>query len=182
MNKAIGIIESSSVAAGYLIADTMIKSADTKLLIFRTVCSGKFIVLIGGEVAAVSASVDSGLKIAPHTIIDYFIIPNIHEDIFKAIRGANEYKHPEALGIVESFSIASLIEGADLALKTANVELIELRLAMALGGKAYFTLTGTVANVTEAVNAASKIISEKGFLVNKVIIPSPKQEIFKEII
>ena len=59
----------------------------------------------------------------------------------------------EALGIVESFSVASLIEGADAAVKTANVELIEIRLAMALGGKAFVTLTGDVAAVESAVDA-----------------------------
>jgi len=34
----------------------------------------------------------------------------------------------EALGIIESFSVASLIEGADAAVKAANVKLIEIRL------------------------------------------------------
>ena len=59
----------------------------------------------------------------------------------------------EALGIVESFSVASLIEGADAAVKAANVQLIEIRLAMALGGKAFVTLTGNVAAVQSAVDA-----------------------------
>ena len=59
----------------------------------------------------------------------------------------------EALGIVESFSVASLIEGADAAVKAANVQLIEIRLAMALGGKAFVTMTGNVAAVQSAVDA-----------------------------
>jgi len=52
-SNAIGIIESSSVAMGFLIGDTMIKAANTELLLLRTVCSGKFVALVGGEVAGV---------------------------------------------------------------------------------------------------------------------------------
>jgi microcompartment protein CcmL/EutN len=51
--------------------------------------------------------------------------------------------------------VASLIEGADAAVKAANVELIEIRLAMALGGKAFVTMTGNVAAVQSAVDAGA---------------------------
>lgn len=181
-SRAIGIIESSSVASGFLIGDTMIKAANTELLLLRTICSGKFIALVGGEVAAVKSSVEAGIEAAANTLIDSFVIPNVHEAVFKAIKGACDPSKPGALGIVEAFSVASLIEGADAAVKAANVELVEIRLAMALGGKAYCTMSGTVSNVREAVDAAVKIIGEKGLLVNAVVIPSPKAEIFKEII
>ena len=79
----------------------------------------------------------------------------------------------DALGIVESFSVASLIEGADAAVKAANVQLIEIRLAMALGGKAFVTLTGNVAAVQSAVDAGAQVVGQKGMLVNKVVIPHP---------
>jgi len=181
-NRAIGIIESSSIAMGYLIGDTMIKAANVELLLLRSICSGKFIALVGGEVAAVSAAVEAGIAAAAHTIVDSFVIPNVHESIFKAIRGASDVNQMEALGILEAFSVSSLIEGADAAVKAANVELIEIRLAMALGGKAFCTMTGSVADVREAVRVGAEIIGEKGLLVNSVVIPSPKKEIFKEII
>jgi microcompartment protein CcmL/EutN len=88
----------------------------------------------------------------------------------------------DALGIVESFSVASLIEGADAAVKAANVQLIEIRLAMALGGKAFVTLTGNVAAVQSAVDAAAQMVGQKGMLVNKVVIPSPRPELLNEMI
>ena len=62
----------------------------------------------------------------------------------------------EALGIIESFSVASLIEGADAMAKSANVQLVEVRLAMALGGKAFASVTGSVAAVTAAVEAGAQ--------------------------
>lgn len=181
-SRAIGIIESSSVAMGYLIGDTMIKAANVELLLLRSICSGKFVALVGGEVAAVKAAIEAGTVAAAHTMVDSFIIPNVHESIFGAIRGATDVARMEALGILEAFSVASLIEGADAAVKAANVELVEVRLAMALGGKAFCTMTGSVADVREAVKAGAAVIGEKGLLVNSVVIPSPRKEIFREII
>ena len=52
---AIGLIELSSIAAGFAVADVLLKAAAVELLINRTICSGKYLVLIGGEVAAVEA-------------------------------------------------------------------------------------------------------------------------------
>src|SRR6202022_3613095 len=108
----------------------------------------------------------------PFSIIDTFVIPNVHESVFPALNGSNKIVALEALGIIESFSIASLIEAADAAAKSDKVTLIEIRLAMALGGKAFVTLTGSVAAVQSAVEAGAQVIGAKGMLVNKVVIPS----------
>jgi microcompartment protein CcmL/EutN len=75
-----------------------------------------------------------------------------------------------------------LIEAADVAVKTAKVRLIEIRLAMALGGKAFVTLTGSLAAVRSAVDAGARVVSAKGLLTNKVVIPQPRPELLKEII
>jgi len=88
----------------------------------------------------------------------------------------------DALGILESFSVASLIEGADAAVKAANVRLIEIRLAMALGGKAFMTLTGSVSAVESAIEAGAQVVGQKGMLVNKVVIPRPRPELLNEMI
>jgi microcompartment protein CcmL/EutN len=78
--------------------------------------------------------------------------------------------------------VASLIEGADAAVKAARVELIEIRLAMALGGKAFLTLTGNVAAVESAVEVGAQVVAGRGMLVNKVVIPSPRPELLREMI
>ena len=62
---------------------------------------------------------------------------------------------------IESFSVASLIEGADAAAKASAIQLVEVRLAM--GGKAFFTCTGSVSAVEAAVDAATLVIG-KGLL------------------
>jgi len=180
--NSIGLLELSSIAAGFLAADSMLKAADVEIILSRTICSGKYMVLVAGDVAAVNSSVEAGATAAQGSLIDTFVIPNVHSSVFPAISGTSNVSVLEALGIVESFSVASLIEGADAAAKAARVELIEIRLAMALGGKAFLTLTGDVAAVQAAVDAAAAIIAEKGLLVNKVVIPSPRKELLTEIV
>ena len=81
-----------------------------------------------------------------------------------------------ALGIIETFSVASIIEAADAAVKAANVQLLQIHLAMAIGGKGYVTMTGEVA----AVEAGADFIRNKGLLVNKVVIPQPRPEVLED--
>lgn len=180
--NSIGLIELGSIAAGFEVCDAMLKTADVELLLSRSICSGKYLVMVRGDVAAVASSVTAGSRVGGFSVIDTFVIPNVDESVFPAISGTTKVEALEALGILESFSVASLIEGADAAVKTANVRLIEIRLAMALGGKAFVTLTGNVAAVQSAVDAGAQAIARKGLLVNKVVIPSPRPELLSEMI
>jgi microcompartment protein CcmL/EutN len=181
-HNSIGLIELGSIAAGYEVADAMLKTSDVELMLSRSICSGKYMVMIRGDVAAVEASVRAGKQAGHFSMIDSFVIPNVASDVFPAIAGTNKIGDMEALGIIESFSVASLIEGADAAVKAANVRLIEIRLAMALGGKAYVTLTGSVADVRAAVDAGAAVIGAKGLLTNKVVIAQPRPELLREMV
>ncbi len=180
--NSIGLIELTSIAAGFQSCDAMLKASDVDLLLSRSICSGKYMVMVKGDVAAVQAAVAAGVSAGHFSVIDSFVIPNLHEAVFPAIAGSSKVETLDALGIVESFSVASLIEGADAAVKAANVELIEIRLAMALGGKAFVTLTGNVAAVQSAVDAGAQVVGQKGMLVNKVVIPHPRPELLTEMI
>ncbi len=180
MMNAVGLIELSSIAAGFEVADTMLKAAEVELIVSRTICAGKFMVIIGGEVASVQAAVEAGAEAWEGAVIDTMVIPNVHPAVFPAIAGTREVQTRGALGILEAFSVASLIEGADEAVKSADVELIEIRLAMALGGKAFVTMTGEVSAVRAAVDAGAARIGEKGLLVNMAVIPSPSPELYRE--
>ena len=180
--NSIGLIELGSIAFGIQAADLMLKTSEVELMISRTICSGKYMTLIAGDVAAVTSAVDNAVNTIGFGVIDNFVIPNVHHTIFPAIVGHNNVQMLESLGIVESYSVASLVEAADAAVKAAKVQLVELRLAMALGGKAFFSVTGDVAAVTSAVEAGARVVSEKGLLVNKVIIANPRQELLSEMI
>jgi microcompartment protein CcmL/EutN len=53
---------------------------------------------------------------------------------------------------------------------------------MALGGKAFMTLTGSVSAVESAIEAGAQVVGQKGMLVNKVVIPRPRPELLNEMI
>jgi microcompartment protein CcmL/EutN len=180
--KSVGLIELSSIAAGFLVADTMLKAGTVRLHLSRSICSGKFMVLVAGDASDVASAVSSGAEAANGCLIDQFVIPQIHPDVLLAL-GRSVVAPPEgALGILESFNVATLLRAADAAAKSANVQLLEVRLAMALGGKAFFTLTGDVASVQAAIAAGRAVIAEAGMLVNAVVIPRPHPDIFRELI
>ena len=182
MPTAIGIVETSSIAKGFEVADALLKRANVELVVNRTICPGKYMVLIGGDVDAVNASVDTGVEIGAHTVVDHFIIPNVHQAVFPAISGVSHLPELKALGVIEAFTVASVIEAADAAVKAADIQLITIHLAMAIGGKGFVSFTGDVSAVESAVDAGTEIVERKGLLVEKVIIPSPRREIVSEFI
>jgi microcompartment protein CcmL/EutN len=181
-DKSIGLIELSSVAAGFEVADTMLKAGTVRLILSRSICSGKYMVMIGGETAAVQSAVEAGEQAASGCLIDQFVIPNVHPDVFVALGRTQPVEPNGALGILESFNVATLIQGADAAAKAAAVTLLEIRLAMALGGKAFVTMTGDVSSVQAAMAAGRQVIGDAGVLVNAVILSRPHPDVYREVV
>lgn len=180
--KSIGLIELSSVAAGFRVADTALKSGDVRLLLSRSICSGKYMVLLGGDPASIEAAVGAACAAAEGFVIDHTIVANLEADVLAAI-GRSQVPPPGgALGVLESFSVAAMIRAADTAAKSAHITLLELRLAMALGGKAFCTLTGDVASVNAAVKAGAQTLAEAGVLVDATVLSRPHPDVYREIV
>jgi microcompartment protein CcmL/EutN len=178
---AIGLVEFSSIAQGIECADIMVKTADVNILVAKTTCPGKYIVLISGDVSAIQQSVNAGIELGADTVVDSFVIPNVHPSILPAISGANPLKNIKALGIIETYSVASLIEAADSAVKAGDVEPLVLHLAFGIGGKSYTIVTGEVASVKAAVETGSSIASDKGLLIRKIVIPRPSKQLIESL-
>ncbi len=177
MAKAIGMVELISIARGIYAADQMVKISDVEIVTASSVCPGKYIVIVHGDVAAVQDSVSTGERFADEYLVDSIVIPNVSPAVFPAITGATMPDEIRALGIMESFSLATMIIAADAVLKAADLQPLELRLGNGLGGKAYFTFTGDVAAVETGVEAGKAIAEEKGLLVNAEVIPSPSDRL-----
>ena len=73
--NSIGLIEMGSIASGMQAADIMLKTSEVELILSRTICSGKYMTLIGGEVAAVNSAVNNAVDTIGFGVIDYFVIP-----------------------------------------------------------------------------------------------------------
>ncbi len=180
--KSIGAIELSSIGIGYQIEDDMLKAASVELLVARTICSGKYLIILAGTVSDVEAAIRAGLAAAGEAIIDHLIIPNVHPNVFQAL-GQSVVLGPEefgALGVVETFSGVSVIAAADAAVKAARITLFRIHVAMALGGKGLCLMTGAVADVRAGVQAAAEEARHRGLLVSEVVIPRPSRELFSD--
>lgn len=182
MQRAIGMVEFTSIARGIYVADQMVKISEVEIVSSTTSCPGKYITIVTGDVAAVKASVELGEDLAGEFFVDSIVIPNVSDSVFPAITGATMPERMEAVGIMESFSLASMIIAADECLKAGEVEAIELRLGNGIGGKAYFTFTGEVAAVQSGADAGVAIAKEKGLLVNVEVIPSPSDRLIESLL
>ena len=161
MSKAIGMIEFKTTSTGVTAADAMVKTSEVEIVEAQTVCPGKYIAIITGDLSAVKAAVDTAVTTYEDKCIDSFVLGNPHESIFPAIYGTTQVEEISALGILETYDAASIIEAADQAAKTAIVDLIELRIAKGMCGKSYMLLTGEVSAVEASIERAKELVAEK---------------------
>jgi len=181
MNKAIGLIELNSIAKGFEVCDTCLKTSSVELVTSQSICPGKYIVFINGQVAEVKAAIENGVEIGGKYVVDSLIIPAVDDEVFPALYSTKDVGKIEALGIIETFSVVSSILAGDAAVKAASVNLIEIRMAMGLGGKAFVAMTGSVANVKAAVEAGEQAIGDSAMLVASVVIPAPHERLKDEV-
>jgi microcompartment protein CcmL/EutN len=179
---SLGMIETSNVVRGIEAADAMLKAAAVELVLNRSVCSGKYVVLVRGDVGAVQSSVAAGAEVAADALVDEMVLPHVHAAVVPALGNVCQPRALDALGIVETFSVATMLMAADGACKTSPIAIMELRLAMALGGKAFLTFTGEVAAVRAATQNAAAIARAKGLLVDSTVIAQPRPEIVRDLI
>ena len=180
--NSIGLLEVTSVAVGYLALDAMLKAASVDVVLARSICSGKYLIAVAGDVASTAAAIDAGARLVPGALIEKCTIPRLHPAIFPAIAQAVDISPSQvrALGIIETFSASSIIAVSDAAVKAANVILLRIHLAMALGGKGFVVMTGDVSSVEAAVDVGSKVASSEGMLVARGVIAAPRRELFRD--
>jgi microcompartment protein CcmL/EutN len=175
----IGLLETCSVARGVEVADAVLKEAEIEVLFATPVHPGKYLVLFTGSVQSVRASARRGAEVAGPDLVDQLVIPQVHEQVVPMLRrrGGRINGVLDAIGVVETTTVASSIVAADLALKTSTVDLIDFRIANGLGGKSFFVLTGEVSDVRSAVAAGAGHASASGQLAREVVIPRPHPDL-----
>lgn len=182
MKKALAMVEYKTVSSGMRAVDIMVKTAEVEIIEATTVCPGKYMVLISGELSAVRAAVDATATGIPDMLIDKFVLGNPHDSIFTALYGTTEIESPNALGVLETFSSSAAIVAADIAAKTSLVELVELRLSRGMCGKSYLLLTGEIAAVDAAIERAKQGAGEQGMFLDSAVIPHPDEKMWNSII
>jgi len=176
MNPAIGLLEFDSVAAGIVAADAMAKRAPIGDLVTGSVQPGRYLVLVAGDVASVEESMEAGRETSGGRLIAEITLRDVHPGVVAALRGKRSSGPVEALGVVETGTVAPLLAAADAGLKGATVELLEVNLADGLGGKAYLLFAGAVADVEVAVAIGSERVDARE-LVGAAVIPQLNDEL-----
>ena len=179
--NALGMIEVTSIPKGVEAGDAMLKAATVELISAQSICAGKYIVIVTGEVAAVEESVAAGKTVAGQKLIDSMVISHVHPQVPKAINACNEIGDVAAIGVMEAFSLCAAVVAADAAVKAADVELIDIRLGRGLGGKAFITMTGDVAAVRASVEAGENMSECKGLLAESIVIPHPHPDMIRAL-
>ena len=149
----------------------MVKKAPVEVTYAGTVHPGKYLVLVGGDVACVEEAYKAGLAAGANTLLDQIFLPGVHPQVISTLRGARSAMTGEALGVVETRTAAATVGAADRGVKGADVKLLEIRLADRLGGKAYCVFSGAVADVEIAVDLAVAGLEPPDTLIAKVVIP-----------
>lgn len=173
---AIALVELESIAEGIRIGDAMVKRAPVSVLYAGTVHPGKFLVLVGGDVASVEEAV-AAARDDEARAIDALYLPHVHPDVVSALRGdrGSSSGDGEALGIFETATVCATLLGADRGLKEADVRLRGLHLADDLGGRAYCLLEGTVTEVEAGMAAATGAVA-KDRVCGNIVIPQLSDE------
>jgi len=173
----LGVLEYSSIAMGIKALDEMIKIAPIKIIEARTICPGKYMIIFSGDVASVEYSYNKGYDIGKEFLVDSLFLPMIHQDVIPAIGKIIKTDDWDSIGIIETLSVVSSIEAADIAAKVGGVKIIEIRLAIGFGGKSYVKILGSLDAVEAAMEAGTEKARAKDLLFMETIIPQPNNEI-----
>lgn len=155
---AIALLEYGSIAAGIEAGDAMAKRAALTVIHAGTIHPGKYLVLVGGGVADIEEALDAAHRLESPSLIDQMFLPDPHAQLVAALAGERSVGDGEALGVIETTSVSSVILAADAGLKGAGVVLREIFLADGLGGKGYLLFSGPLVEVQVAVELAAAMV------------------------
>ncbi len=182
MRPAIVLLEFDSIAVGIRAGDAMAKRAPLGTLHAGSVQPGKYLVLAGGAVGDVEEARSAGREAGAAALVDEIFLPDVHIDVVQALSGGRRPAEGEALGIVETRTVAAVIGAADAGVKGALVRLLEVRLADGLGGKGYALFSGEVSAVEAAVELGVASLPAVDLLVQRVVIPRLHDEMLENLI
>ncbi len=176
MRPAILLLEFDSIAVGIEAGDAMAKRAPLATLLAGTIHPGRYLVLAGGEVGDVEEARDAGAAVAAGFERDRVFLADVDSQVVEALRGGRRWSQDNALGILETRTVAAAIEAADAAVKGALVRLLEIRMADGLGGKGYVLLGGEVSAVEAAVDLGVGRLAGRDVVVASRVIAQLHEE------
>lgn len=181
MYKAIGVIELKCIPKGVEAADAALKSAGVEMVSSHPSCPGKYEIILSGSISNVTAAVNHVVSRFEGYVIDSSIMGRIDEQVISALFGTQSVDARGSLGLIETFSAASAIKAADVAVKTARVDILDLRVSRGMGGKGVILLVGEIGDVTAATEAGAEYARTTASLSATSVIAAPHEELWRQL-
>jgi microcompartment protein CcmL/EutN len=179
---AIAVIEFSSIADGIYCTDALLKKAPIAMLKSGTVSRGRYLIIIGGSTASVEESLNEALAVGHASQLDHAFLPAVHPQVHDAVLGQRQPVAQDAVALLETDTVAANVRAAELALKGAEVRLVELRLAdYELSGKAISLYHGDLPNVQAAMELAGEFLRGRKEYVQHRIIARPHEAVIRHL-
>ncbi len=176
MSRAILIVEYSNISRGVGMLDRLVKQSVIVPLYARPICIGKYVMILSGEVEDLRESQKVLQSVGRERLMSTFLLTAAHKDLLAYFTQTDKHRKPadkvEAIGILETRTIAAGLFSLDAALKSGNVALLKLGMGQLIGGKCYYLLAGTVSDVQQALDHGKNILPKQDF-VGLEVIPSP---------
>ncbi len=176
---ALGVLEIGTIARGVVSADAALKRAPAVLLSSRAVSGGKHLVMLEGGVAEVAEALAAGALAAAEHLLDRVELAAADDQVWPMLGAPvsppdwSADPDAEAVAIIETRTVCAAIVAADAACKAAAVSVRDVRFAVDLAGKAYFTLTGTLDSIQAAAEAATEAARDRLVGLEVIAQPSP---------
>ena len=178
---ALGVLEISTIARGVVTADAGLKRSPAILLHSRAVSGGKHLVFFEGGVAEVEEAMGAGKLCAGDKLLDKVELSAADPQVWPMLGAPvappdwSADGEAEAVAIIETATVCAAIAAADAACKIAEVLVRDVRFAVDLAGKAYFTLTGSLNAIEAAAQAATDAAGDR--LVGLEVIAQPAPDL-----
>jgi microcompartment protein CcmL/EutN len=110
------------------------------------------------------------------------MLADVHPQVYDAILGQRKVGGLGSLAIIETDTVASNVQAAELALKGTRVDLIEIRLAdTGLSGKGVSLYQGELHDVEAAIGIVVTFLEASGCGVRYKIISSPHEALTRQV-
>jgi len=175
----IAVVEFKSVSRGISVTDAMIKAADVRTVLSTTLCPGKYLTIVSGDVSAIESSKNIADELGGRHVFSSFVVNGVGQEIIDAIGGKLDEDPTGAISVIESLQMANLINAADLSMDAADVGFLDFRLGRGCGVNCFYVLTGTLTDIKEATGVAIDFLKSLGSLIAYKIVASPDRELIR---
>jgi microcompartment protein CcmL/EutN len=143
------------------------------------VSGGKHLVFFEGGVAEVEEAMSAGRLVASELLLDRVELSAADDQVWPMLGAPltppdwSADHGAEAVAIVETRTVCAAIAAADAACKAAEVAVRDVRFAVDLAGKAYFTLTGALPAIQASAAAGAEAAGDRLVGLEVIAQPSP---------